>query len=48
MGENILNEILDLAVRYPNDSELGKHVRVAIRKYKETKSSKNEKKNSNQ
>lgn len=47
MEEKVLNEILALAVRYPNDSELGKHVRVAIRKYKSQIDSKNQKGTSN-
>lgn len=35
MENELVKGVLDLANRYPNDSELGKNVRMLIRKYKE-------------
>ena len=35
MENEFVKDVLDLANRYPNDSELGKNVRMPIRKYKE-------------
>lgn len=35
MENELVKAVLDLANRYPNDSELGKNVRMLIREYKE-------------
>lgn len=35
MENKLAKEVLDLANRYPNDSELGKNVRMLVRKYRE-------------
>ncbi len=35
MEKEMLNELLDLADRYPNDAELGKYIRIAIRKFRD-------------
>lgn len=35
MESEMLNELLDLADRYPNDAELGKYIRIAIRKFRD-------------
>lgn len=35
MENQLLSEILNMASKYPNDSELGKNIRIAVRKYRD-------------
>ncbi len=35
MEDRLLSEILNMPSEYPNDAELGKNIREAVRKYKD-------------